>query len=505
MSLAIPYRNTQESARPPLALIALLALIAAALGVWVWLNPGDLNPFWVIALPLLAALIWRRPVFGVYVAVAAALVLEQYDIIGLSDPLTGRLPFYLNIDSWTDLKWLTANPLELLLAWTGLAWYVREHRALGTPLRLGRIGGVLLLFLGAVAFAWGFGLLTGGDFKTSLWEIRALFYMGACYLLATNLLKSPGQVRILGWILILGIGLKALQGIYRYIVPFGGDLTDIYAVTGHEDALFFDTMLILALAFAVYGGPIRQRLALWGLTPALAITLLLTRRRAALVAIGVGLVSFLVTLPPARRAILPKLFVPLFLLGLVYVGAFYNSDSALAKPIQLVKSLYAPSDPRDASSNQYRDIEQYNVMTTIRHNPILGIGFGNRYEQPVPLVPIEFPLRDWIPHNEILWIWLKMGTLGFIIFWLFIGSAIIQGSLILRKLRDPYFQALAAMIIAFVLMQVIIAYADLQLTFYRNMIYLGIMLGVLVRLEALDGVASSEPRVPSGEQRVADA
>ncbi len=502
MSLAVPYRNTQPTTRPPLALLILLGLIAAALGVWVWLNPGDLNPFWLIALPLLAALIWREPVFGVYLVLGAALVLEQYDITGLASPVTGRLPFYLNINSWTDLKWLTANPLELLLAWTGIAWYVHERRALHTPVRLGRIGGIMLLFLGAVALSWGFGLLSGGDFETSLWEIRALFYMGACYLLATNLLKTPGQVRIVSWILILGIGLKAVQGIYRYLVPFAGNLTGVYAVTGHEDALFFDTMLLLAVAFAVYGGPVRQRLVLWGLTPFMAITLLLTRRRAALVALVIGLGGFLLTLPPARRALLPKLFVPLFLVGLVYVGAFYNSTATIAKPVQLIKSLYAPSDPRDASSNQYRDVEQYDVMTTIRHNPILGIGFGNRYEQPLPLVPIEFPLRDWIPHNEILWIWVKMGTLGFIIFWLFIGTTLVQGSLILRKLRDPYYQALAATTLAFLLMQIIIAYADLQLTFYRNMIYLGAMLGILVRLEALELIKNA---VTAGTRPVADA
>jgi O-antigen ligase len=364
---------------------------------------------------------------------------------------------------------------------------VRERRAQTKPLRLGRIGAALLVFLGAMLFSLVYGLLTGGDFKVSLWEIRALFYMGACYLLATNLLETPGQVRIVTWILIAGIGVKALQGIYRYLVPFGGDLTGIYAVTGHEDALFFDTALILALGFAVYGGPLRQKLLLWGLAPAMLVTLVLTRRRAALVALGVGLVSFLVTLPPHRRHMLPKLFVPLFLIGLLYVGVFYNNtESPLGRPVQLIKSIYAPDNARDLSSNVYRDIEQYNVLLTIRQNPLVGVGFGNKYAQPVPLTPIEFPLRDWIPHNEIWWIWLKMGSIGFVIFWMFIATAIIQGSLILRKLRDPYFQALAAMIIAFVLMQVIIAYADLQLTFYRNMVYLGVMLGVLVRLEFLE-------------------
>jgi hypothetical protein len=65
---------------------------------------------------------------------------------------------------------------------------------------------------------------------------------------------------------------------------------------------------------------------------------------------------------------------------------------------------------------------------------------------------------------------------------------VIQGSLVMRRLKDPFFQALAGMIIALVVMQVVIAYADLQLTFYRNMIYLGVMLGILMRLDRIDPV-----------------
>ncbi len=475
----------------PAALIA-LGLLGALFGWLAVLSGGDLTLLALLAVIPLAGMIWYRPVFGLYLVLAAGLLLEQYAIDGLADPVTGRIPFFSNIggtegwNAWThaNLPWLTANPLEILLVFIAIAMVVRKPKT--QRLRIGRLGAPLLLFLLAVLFAWGFGLLQGGDFKVSLWEIRALFYMGACYLLAANLIRTPGQVRIVGWIVIGTIGIKALQGVYRYVVPFHGNLTDIYAITGHEDALFFNTLLLLAAALVIYGGPLRARVATWLLLPFTVFTILATRRRAALFALLVGGAALLFTLPPRHRALLPRIFVPLFLVGLIYVGAFYNSTATIAKPIQMVKSLYQPSDPRDVSSNEYRNLEQYDVMMTIRRNPILGLGFGRPYEMLVQLPPIPFPLRDYIPHNEVLWIWLKMGTVGFIIFWLFIASAVVQASLILRRLKDPFFQSLAAMILTLVLMQVVVSYADLQMTFYRNMIYLGVMLGVLVRLDVLD-------------------
>jgi O-antigen ligase len=479
--------------RPPWQAVLILALLGMLAGFGVLASGGDLSLFGILALIPLAGAIWYRPVFGVYLLLGGALLIEQYDIDGLTGLWTRIIPLYTNIGGqeeywnlWThdNLSWFTANLLELIIAWTALALLVRGRKEAG--LRIGRLGAPLLLFLGAVSFSWLFGLMLGGEWKVSLWEIRALFYMGACYFLAVNLIRTPGQVRLAGGIVILMIGIKAIQGLYRYLGPLHGDLTDIYAVTGHEDALFIDTLLLLAAAFAIYGGPIRQRLAAWALVPFSLITLLATRRRAAIFALLVGGASVLFTLPPAKRALLPRIFVPLFLVGILYVGAFYNSDQAIAKPIQMVKSLYQPSNDRDASSNQYRQFEQYDIMRTIRHNPVFGLGFGRPYEQPVPLTPIPFPLRDYIPHNEILWLWTKMGTVGFLIFWLLIAAAVVQGSLIMRRLRDPYFQALAAMIIALVLMQVVIAYADLQLTFYRNMVYMGLMLGLLMRLDVLD-------------------
>ncbi len=53
-------------------------------------------------------------------------------------------------------------------------------------------------------------------------------------------------------------------------------------------------------------------------------------------------------------------------------------------------------------------------------------------------------------------------------------------------------------------MRVVIAYADLQLTFYRNMVYLGLMLGVLMRLDVLDPVLAKLGQ-PSNRESVSSA
>ena len=56
----------------------------------------------------------------------------------------------------------------------------------------------------------------------------------------------------------------------------------------------------------------------------------------------------------------------------------------------------------------------------------------------------------------------------------------------MRKLKDPYLQMMAIYIVAIMFMEVIVAYADYQLFFYRNVIYLGLLIGILLRLPALD-------------------
>jgi hypothetical protein len=184
-------------------------------------------------------------------------------------------------------------------------------------------------------------------------------------------------------------------------------------------------------------------------------------------------------------------------LGAGYVLAFQKSDGALASPARAVISVFNPNatDQRDAASNAYRVIENYDLKKTESQSPILGYGFGKPFLQPISLpnvVELD-PYYLYIPHNNILWVWMRLGPLGFGALWYLIGSAIVAGCIIARRLKNSELQFFAIFAIAVVMMEVILAYGDYQFFFYRNMIYVGVVLGVLMKLPAIARAASGEP------------
>ena len=94
-----------------------------------------------------------------------------------------------------------------------------------------------------------------------------------------------------------------------------------------------------------------------------------------------------------------------------------------------------------------------------------------------PLDATGFTYWRYIAHNAIYWVWMKMGLVGFMLFWNLIGSAVILGIVTFRQLRDSYLKALALIVAGVVLMQVIFSYGDLGLTYSRSMVFLGLHAG----------------------------
>ena len=341
-----------------------------------------------------------------------------------------------------------------------------------------------------------YGYLTGGDVKTIVVELRPFVYLFESYVIAYNLVTRKRDVYAFFWFVILGAGVKALQGIYIYIKLHGqlGDAT----LMSHEESYFFCGLLLLVILLSLHNRYRPQLIAALVVLPAVVVTLVLNNRRADYIALllGVGaawVLMFIIT--QQARKMLVIIAIVSILLGGGYVLAFANATSGVGLPAHAIVAVFNPSssDTRNADSNQYRVTEDYDLKYTVEHsNFLFGLGFGKPYMQPVPLTTLfqaigSFDIYyNYVPHNNIYWIWMRLGAVGFMAFWYLIGSIIVRGSLIARQLRDRYLQVLAIYVVGMTIMEIIVAFADYQLFFYRNVIYIGVLAGILMKLPEME-------------------
>jgi len=475
----------RQRERIVLGALLLCSALAAAL---VAVTNGNL---WVVPAVCVAVtfvfLLVQRLEIGVYVLLAAVMVLDQFLVGGIPSSFAMQaIKFYMNLSFVTHIGALVFNPVELLLGMLVAIWFFRATVTREWHLHRVPNMGIALLFLLMLVFFTGYGLLRGGgNWKAALWEIRPLYYLCAMYFLVTQLIRTPKQVRVCVWIIIAGLAIRGFQGCWRYFITLHRDLGHLRAILGHEDSLFFITgfVLLAALAFLGYRGRERKVLA-WTAIPNL-IAFVFNQRRVTFGVLGLCLGLVVAMLPRERFRLALRVIIPSILLLAMYTAIFWNGTGTSAMPAQKIKSIFVKQEgSEDESSSQWRKMELINLRATISAYP-QGIGFGQKYLVIVPYADIGdiFPLWNYIPHCAIYWVWVKTGFAGFTVFWLFFGVAITQAMIDYRAMRDPFFKAVALMVMLFIVGQVIVAYYDLQITYYRNMIYLGtaMALGAIVR------------------------
>jgi O-antigen ligase len=235
---------------------------------------------------------------------------------------------------------------------------------------------------------------------------------------------------------------------------------------------------------------------MWFLMPFVIMGNLATNRRAGTAALAIAMpILFLLVdmgLPHLRKQV--RVIGLLLLVGLtIYYYSFKNSDSILAQPARAISSTFQPTD-RDAMSNAYRDAENADLMATVKLAPIQGFGYGKHMLHAVPIADISSSYEFWdiMTHNSVFWVWMRVGTVGFIAFWGMICAAIIYSC---RTIRDSGIDACAKSTATFVslvvCMLMIFGLLDLQLSDFRDMLFTGFWIGVLA---AIVRMSSSHPR-----------
>lgn len=343
---------------------------------------------------------------------------------------------------WKDVR-IIVSPLELLLLIIAIAIFVRARGA-GQPIKLtlGSLRAPLLVFVGCVAFGVVNGLTHGAQFNIALWEARGFLTMVVVFFLASILIREEAHVNQLIWTILFAVTGLALENTLRWLFIVRNLTVADDLAYDHIDAMVLTFAVMLCLSLLLFGGTRSQRAYAIFLLPLLIFVIEVMRRRAAFAVLFVGLAVFFVLLYRLRPQLTWKILIPVLLFTGMYLAVFWNNTSPIGQPARAVRSQFDP-DPRDASSNLYRVAEKFDIIANIQTSPYVGLGFGAPYQQHYMLdykstVGALWPFFPYTTHNNILWVWMKDGAIGFIAFWWLLGSGVFEGSRALETQREHW-------------------------------------------------------------------
>ena len=434
-----------------------------------------------IAVLTIVLLTLRRLDWGFYIFVAAVLLSDNFAIPGF-EPWTATLGYLITINSTRPgLPLGMFTPMEIHLLFLISLWIVMIAVKKNVQFHLIPGGIPAILFFLWLFTSVAYGSMTGGDTNRALWQIRSFLYLGILFAFVPQIITTKDQIRNILWVIIGTLGYKAWQAAKRYI-DLGYSFGEYRALAAHEDPVLLVTVFLFLFCLVFFGGPPPQRRAILLLLVPLLLGFYAANRRAAYICLLISMIVLAVLVPDKAR---PRVLTVLIVCGILfgaYLTIYWNDEyGTKAQFAQAVKSAIT-KDPKEMRPEDYysglaRDQENYNLAVTLQRLP-LGLGFGKQHDWAIINFG-AFSLKGYATHNEILWLLVTSGPIGFFFFFLFLNSVLFSGSGILSRLRDPYLMAVCAICIIEIPNHIIHTYVDMGFTRARSMAYLGLLMGLV--------------------------
>jgi hypothetical protein len=348
------------------------------------------------------------------------------------------------------------------------------------------------------------GMARGGVSNYAILQMQTMFFVPLMTLLFAFAFKSNRDVKLLLGTFITVAYLRAVMCIYYWITVIrhqgsdaGGQEGDGSYVTTHSDSILA-TVAVLFCIVRIYHQPrIRAYLQAAFILPVVGLGIVANNRRIAFVAIALGLAfSYLAAQGSFKRRVHQTVFA-LLPVVILYVGAGWNAHGGWAKPVQSLRSVI---EQKDASSAT-RDIENFNLLLTLKQSPIVGSGFGHKYIERVKAYDISgiFEAYRYVPHNSILWFWSAGGVVGFTLYWLFISVGIFTAARVIRVGQNIHQRTLGMVAIGAVCSWGAQSFGDMGLMSWMGSLIVASSLGMVASVAAQIGAWGSV--IPSAPKR----
>lgn len=307
--------------------------------------------------------------------------------------------------------------MDVMLLTAGAVLFTRGPLAqgpLGTPRPMIRLA---QLTFATILMSFLVGKWRGGETSFALWQIDRVIYLPVVFLLCQAAFTHLQDYMAVGKVVIIAATLRACMAIWvRLTIPFKidpetGENSLPYATTHNDSMLFATASIILVALLLQRAGKKYVRMAMW-LGPILLGGMVANNRR--LVWVEIILVLSTVYIMTDTNAIKRKVNRALLMLAPValgYVAVGWGSQGGIFKPVQVIRS--AVDSSADAST-AWRDLENFNLVYTLRQFPLSGVGYGNPFWEMWEMPVVPYDLEKYVPHNSILGLYCYGGVLGFV-------------------------------------------------------------------------------------------
>jgi hypothetical protein len=473
---------------------AVLAMTCLATGGVVVASNGSLL---AAAAPVLGivviAVTWTAPLRLTLFALAfLAMGLDGTDEGPWNSPLAplGHLLNH-NLNKTIPLSFLAAPLISFALVYLFAARLyrvaARSHvdgvttRAFAQPMLLALVASLL-----AVVAECLNGFRHGGDMQMAKIQVQNyVLILLIAYLMASSL-RGLRDYRTLGAIFVAAAMSKAVMAIFVYatIDPHPP------VATTHGDSLLFSSAVVILVA-RFWENPVRRNgLSCMLLLPVLLAAIAANNRRLAYVQVAASLLALYAVSRRTRikRFVLRSILMALPLVGL-YVAAGWNSSAKIFTPVKVFRTV---GDADVDGSTLFRDLENYNLLFTLRQNPIIGTGFGHQFAEEIVTPDISFFKEyHYLPHNSILGLWCFTGLIGFTTLFTALGVGVHLAARSYYYAKAPDERAAAFSALAIVLIYLIHSYGDIGFSEREGIFLVGSALAVAGQLAVTTGAWTS--------------
>lgn len=271
--------------------------------------------------------------------------------------------------------------------------------------------------LAAIATWWMWGVVRGGSIRQTMWQLHP-FVIGLvlAFLIAATC-RTTAHLASLGKVVVFAALYRAAVLMIFYFTIARGLDPPLQTLTTHADTVLFVSAMLVMIANALERRTLRAISWMVITCIPLALAIKWNNRRLAWLSLFVGVALSYVVIPRTRfKRRMNVALLALLPVLVAYVVVGWGRTSNIFKPVGAISTMFGTHAD---TSSEMRDIENYNLVYTLKSDPLLGTGWGHPYEEVSVAISIKdvFAQYRYIPHNSVLGLVAFTGVLGFALTW----------------------------------------------------------------------------------------